>query len=99
MSNEILTEEQVETIINILTQYMPDDWTALKLHLFTDEDRTELTTWTETKSVPEYGFNLDPEDRLTFDDLIETAWEASGRAWNTLDLSVTADGAFELSAQ
>ena len=30
---------------------------------------------------------------------VTESWEASSRAWNTLDFSVTADGDFELNAQ
>ena len=97
--NTVLTTDQVSTITNILTQYAPDGWTALKMHLVTDETRTELTTWAETESNQKHGFRLDSEDRPVLDELIDSAWEASDRAWNTLDFSVTADGDFELNAQ
>lgn len=97
--NTVLTTDQVSNITNILTQYAPDGWTSLKMHLVTDETHTELTTWAETKSNPKHGFRLDPEDRPVLDELIDAAWESSGRAWNTLDFAVTADGDFELNAQ
>lgn len=97
--NTVLTTDQVSAITNILTQYAPDGWTSLRMHLVTDETHTELTTWAETESDPKYGFSLDSEDRPVLDELIDNAWETSGRTWNTLDFAVTADGDFELNAQ
>ena len=96
--NNILTDDQVATIVNILTQYAPDGWTSLKMHLITDEVHTEVTTWAETDSNPKHGFRLDSEDRPVLDELIDKAWEEGGRSWSTLDFSVTADGDFELDA-
>jgi len=96
--NNILTADQVSEITNILTQYAPEGWTSVKMHLVTDETCTELTTWAETESNPKHGFRLDADDRPVFDELIDRAWNASGRTWGTLDFSVTADGDYELNA-
>ena len=68
--NTILTTDQVSAITNILTQYAPDGWTSLKMHLVTDEMHTELTTWAETGSNPKHGFRLDSEDRPPTIDLM-----------------------------
>lgn len=98
MSN-IFNEEQVEMVVDILTQYAPEGWMSLNMHLATDESHTEVTAWAETESNPKHGFHLDAEDRSVLDELIDKVWENSGREWNTLDFSVTADGNFELEVQ
>ena len=93
-----LTADQVSKIVEILTQYAPEGWTALKMHLVTDEAHTEVSTWAETNANPEHGFVLDDGDRATLDELIDAAWKSSSCSWNSLDFSVTADGEYELSA-
>ncbi len=95
----ILTNEQVSGICNILTQYAPDGWTELKMHLVTDENHTEVTTWAVTGQNPEHGFRLDADDRAVLDNMIDAAWESSGRSWSSMDFSVTANGGFTLAVQ
>lgn len=97
--NNILTNDQVSTIVDILTQYAPEGWTDLKMHLETDESHTEVTTWAVTESDPKYGFHLDSEDRPVLDELIDGVWEAGGRAWNQMDFSVSSDGDFSIEAK
>lgn len=95
---EVLTNEQTTQLVNILAQYAPDGWKTLNMHLVTDESHTEVTTWATTDENPKYGFHLDDEDRSALDEMIDNAWEGSGRAWNQLGFSVTADGDFEINA-
>ena len=97
--NKVLTDDQVSTIANILTQYAPDGWTEIKMHLVTDESHTEITTWAVTESNPKHGFRLDAEDRPVMDDLIDEVWESGGRAWGTMNFSVTADGDYEVDVK
>lgn len=95
----VLAANQVSKIAEILAQYAPEGWTALKMHLVTDETHTEVSTWAEAKTTPKHGFVLDDGDRATLDELVDAAWESSSRSWNSLDLSVTADGEYEIDAQ
>lgn len=97
--NNILTNDQVSTIVDILTQYAPEGWTELKMHLVTDEAHTEVTTWAVTDSDPKYGFHLDSEDRPVLDELIDGVWETGGRAWSQMDFSVSSDGDFSIEAK
>lgn len=95
---EVLTNEQTTQLVNILAQYAPEGWKTLNMHLVTDESHTEVTTSATTEDNPKYGFHLDNEDRSSLDEMIDNAWESSGRAWNQIDFSVTADGDFEIIA-
>ena len=97
--NTILTNEQISAICDILTQYAPDGWTELKMHLVTDEKHTEVTTWAVTGQNPEHGFRLDADDRAVLDELIDSVWKSSGRSWNEMDFSITANGEFTLCVQ
>lgn len=95
---EVLANEQATQLVNILAQYAPDGWKALNMHLVTDESHTEVTTWAITDENPKYGFHLDDEDRSALDEMIDNAWESSGRAWNQIDFIVHANGDFKISA-
>lgn len=95
---EVLTNEQTAQLVNILTQYAPEGWKTLNMHLVTDESHTEVTTWATTDANPKHGFHLDDEDRSALDEMIGNVWEGSGHAWNQIDFVVTADGDFEIQA-
>jgi hypothetical protein len=95
---KVLTNEQVTHLVSILTQYAPDGWKTLNMHLLTDESHTEVTTWATTDENPKHGFHLDNDDRSSLDEMVDIAWGSSGRAWNQIDFSVTADGEFVINA-
>jgi len=96
---DILADDQASALVDILTQYAPEGWTSLKMHLVTDESHTEVTTWAVTDENPKHGFHLDAGDRSALDELIDSVWEYGGRAWSQMDFSVSSDGDFDVETK
>ena len=92
----IITEQQAQSIAEIITQYAPEGWTRINLEFYRSDDFTRITSWAQTSFIKSHGFQLDEMDANMIESIYTELFERYGGGKNTAVFSLNAGGYYSL---